>query len=72
MTIRTRKQRLLAILTTYRQMLGREPTILEAVNWALDEGLYPIPTISDRPDLQAAWEKLFETICDAQGVVSDG
>lgn len=60
---RTKKQRLLAILDFYRESVSKGSfTIREVCDWTVDVGLYPIPQLNSRPEVQDEWETRFAAV----------
>jgi hypothetical protein len=56
--VRTKQQRLCAVMDAYCELVGGRPvTADEVAEWALVSGLWPVPTVRDSAELGEAWAK---------------
>lgn len=57
MKYKTKQQRCIAITDAYRKAFGVSMfTMDEVAAWAIERGLYPVPTRGDPEELCVAWE----------------
>jgi len=63
MTKRTKQQRLIDLIECYKKIKGFVAVSTDEVaEWAMENGLYPVPTMRDDAQFRDAWESKFATI----------